>query len=92
MPRSKLAIVNAILVSMEREGRRLILSAGTRTKMGRLARHQGYTITVLVEELVKRAERRATTKLTGRALKGTSTANRRIVINKHGYAITMTAR
>ena len=30
----------------------LNLNAGTRAKMDRLARHQGYTITALVEELV----------------------------------------
>jgi hypothetical protein len=47
----------------------LILSAGARAKMERLARHKRYTITALVEELVERAERRVTTKLTGRALK-----------------------
>jgi predicted DNA-binding ribbon-helix-helix protein len=40
----------------------LNLNAGTRTKMGRLARHRGYTITALVEELVERAERRVTGK------------------------------
>jgi hypothetical protein len=47
----------------------LILNATTRAKMGRLARHKGYTITALVEELVDSAERRVTGKLTGSALK-----------------------
>jgi hypothetical protein len=47
----------------------LILNAGTRAKMGRLARRKGYTITALVEELVENAERRVTTRLTGKALK-----------------------
>jgi hypothetical protein len=47
----------------------LIANATTRAKMERLARHRGYTITVLVEELVESAERRATRKLTGKALK-----------------------
>jgi macrodomain Ter protein organizer (MatP/YcbG family) len=47
----------------------LILDATTRAKMARLARHKGYTITALVEELVESAERRVTTRLTGKALK-----------------------
>jgi macrodomain Ter protein organizer (MatP/YcbG family) len=47
----------------------LILDATTRAKMARLARHKGYTITALVEELVDGAERRVTTRLTGKALK-----------------------
>jgi hypothetical protein len=37
--------------------------------MGRLARHKGYTLTAVVEELVASAERRITAKLSGRALK-----------------------
>jgi hypothetical protein len=37
--------------------------------MIRLARHRGYTITALIEELVESAERRVTTRLTGKALK-----------------------
>jgi predicted DNA-binding ribbon-helix-helix protein len=45
------------------------LDAATRTKMGRLARHRGYTITALVEELVERAERRVTARLPSSALK-----------------------
>jgi hypothetical protein len=48
----------------------LNLNAGTRAKMSRLARHRGYTITALVEELIKSAERRATSKLTGKAAEG----------------------
>jgi hypothetical protein len=48
----------------------LNLNAGTRAKMGRLARHRGYTITALVEELVERAEQRVTERLPSRALKG----------------------
>jgi hypothetical protein len=47
----------------------LNLNAATRAKMGRLARHRGYTITALVEELVERAERRVTAWLPSRALK-----------------------
>ena len=47
----------------------LNLNAATRAKMGRLARHRGYTITALVEELVERAERQVTTRLPSRALK-----------------------
>jgi hypothetical protein len=47
----------------------LNLNAGTRTKMGRLARHDGYTITAPVEELVERAERRVTARLPSRAPK-----------------------
>jgi hypothetical protein len=43
----------------------LNLNATTRAKMGRLARHRGYTITALVE----RAEQRATAKLSGKALR-----------------------
>jgi hypothetical protein len=47
----------------------LILDATTRAQMSRLARHKGYTITALVEELVASAERRVRGKLTGKALK-----------------------
>jgi hypothetical protein len=62
MPRSKLAIVNAILVLIE-GGVCLTLNAGTRAKMGRLAHHRGYTITAFVEELIKRVERPVTARL-----------------------------
>ncbi len=34
-----------------------------------LARHNGYTITDLIEELVESAERRVTSRLAGKALK-----------------------
>jgi hypothetical protein len=37
--------------------------------MERLARHRGYTITAPIEELIESAERRLTTRLTGKALK-----------------------
>jgi predicted DNA-binding ribbon-helix-helix protein len=47
----------------------LILDATIRTKMDRLARRKGYTITALVEELVESAEKRVTGRLTGKALK-----------------------
>jgi hypothetical protein len=47
----------------------LIISATTRAKMDRLARHKGYTITALIEELVESAERRVTSRLTGKTLK-----------------------
>jgi hypothetical protein len=46
-----------------------ILDATTKAKMIRLARHRGYTITSLIEELIESAERRVTTRLTGKALK-----------------------
>jgi hypothetical protein len=47
----------------------LNLNTDTRAKMGRLARHRGYTITALVEERIESAERRVTSKLTGKAQK-----------------------
>jgi hypothetical protein len=37
--------------------------------MERRARHKGYTITALVEELIKSGERRVISRLTGKALK-----------------------
>jgi hypothetical protein len=70
MPRSKLATVNAILVSMARRcASDSISTPAPGRKWDRLARHRGYTITALVEELVERAERRVTAKLPSRALK-----------------------
>jgi hypothetical protein len=63
----------------------LNLNAGTRVKMGRLARHRGYTITALVEELVERAERRVTARLPSRALKAYYDAE------YLGYSITISA-
>jgi hypothetical protein len=47
----------------------LLLFWPQQAKMGRLARHRGYTLTALVEELVERAERRVTARLPSRALK-----------------------
>jgi hypothetical protein len=47
----------------------LILNAKTRAQMGRLARHKGYTITALVEELVEGAERRVTARLSDQSRK-----------------------
>jgi hypothetical protein len=47
----------------------LILNAATRAQMGRLARRRGYTLTALIEKLVASAERRVTTRLSGKALK-----------------------
>jgi hypothetical protein len=47
----------------------LILNATTRVKTERLPRHKGYTITALVEERIESAERRITSKPTGKALK-----------------------
>jgi hypothetical protein len=47
----------------------LILDASVRAKMDRLARHKGYTITALIEELVASAERRVTGQLSGKALR-----------------------
>jgi hypothetical protein len=46
-----------------------ILNATTRAKIERLPRHNGYTIIALVEERIESAERRVTSKLTGKALK-----------------------
>jgi hypothetical protein len=48
---------------------KLNLNAGNGAKIGCLARHQGYTITALVEKLVERTERRVTARLPSRALK-----------------------
>jgi hypothetical protein len=47
----------------------IILNATARAQMDRLARHKGYTITALIEELVAGAERRITARLSGRVLK-----------------------
>jgi hypothetical protein len=47
----------------------LFLSATTRAQLNRLARHNGYTVTALIEELAASAERRTVAKLTGKALK-----------------------
>jgi hypothetical protein len=57
MPRSKLANVCA---DGEKVGVGLNLNAATRAKMGRLARHRGYTVTAFVEEVVERTQRRVT--------------------------------
>jgi hypothetical protein len=43
-------------------------NAVTRAKMGRLARHRGYTITAPVKELVERAERPVTARLPSSSL------------------------
>jgi len=48
----------------------LNLNAATRAKTGRLARRRSYTITTLVEELVERAERRLTTRLSSPRAQG----------------------
>jgi hypothetical protein len=70
MPRSKPATVNVIFgVDGEKVRAGLNLNAGTRAKIGRLARHRSYTITAFVEELVERAERRVTARLPSRAFK-----------------------
>jgi hypothetical protein len=56
----------------------LFLSAATRAQLDRLARHKGYTVTALIEELAANAERRAVARLAPKALKayydGTVTA------------------
>jgi hypothetical protein len=54
-----------------REKRRiqLLLSAGTRAQLARIARHKRYTVTALIEEWAASAERRATARLSGKALK-----------------------
>jgi hypothetical protein len=70
----------------------LNLNGGIRAKMGRLARHLGYTITYLFEELVERAERRVAAKLSGKALEAYLDGNwMHLITNKHGYAITRTS-
>jgi predicted DNA-binding ribbon-helix-helix protein len=46
----------------------LFLSATAKAQLDRLARHRGYTITALIEELAASAERRAVARLTGKAL------------------------
>jgi hypothetical protein len=68
MPRSKLAIVNATLVGMARRcASGSISTPPPGRKWAGLARHSGYTITALVEELVGRAKRRVTARLPTRA-------------------------
>ena len=47
----------------------LFLSAHTRAQLDRLARHKDYTVTALIEEWAASAERRATARLSGKALK-----------------------
>ena len=47
----------------------LFLSATAKAQLDRLARHKGYTVTALIEELAASAERRTVAKLTGKALK-----------------------
>ena len=47
----------------------LFLSAAARAQLDRLARHKGYTVTTLIEELAANTERRAVAKLTPKALK-----------------------
>jgi hypothetical protein len=47
----------------------LFLSASTRAQLERLKRHKDYTVTALIEEWAAAAERRATSRLSGKALK-----------------------
>ncbi len=47
----------------------LFLSAHARAQLDRLARHKDYTVTALIEEWAASAERRATSRLSGRTLK-----------------------
>ena len=47
----------------------LFLSATTRAQLDRLARHNGYTVTALIQELAANAEKRTVAKLTGKPLK-----------------------
>jgi hypothetical protein len=47
----------------------IFLSATTRAQLDRLARHKDYTVTALIEEWAATAERRATSRLSGKALK-----------------------
>jgi hypothetical protein len=66
----KLATVNAHLgVDGEKVRVGLTLNAGSGGEMGRLARHRGYTITALVEELVSAPNGGVTAGLPSRALK-----------------------
>jgi hypothetical protein len=56
-------------VDGEKKRIQLFLSATTRAQLDRLARHKGYTVTALIEELAARAERRTVANLMGKALK-----------------------
>lgn len=56
-------------VAGEKARVQLFLSAVTRAQLGRLARHHGYTVTALIEELAASAERRTVAKLAPKALK-----------------------
>jgi hypothetical protein len=47
----------------------LFLGTSTRAQLDRLARHRRYTVTALIEEWAASAERRATARLSGKALK-----------------------
>lgn len=47
----------------------LFLNASTKAQLGRLARHRGYSLTMMIEELAARAERRTVASLTPKALK-----------------------
>ena len=47
----------------------LFIDATTKAQLDRLARHNDYTVTALVEERAASAERRATSRLSGKALK-----------------------
>jgi hypothetical protein len=44
----------------------LILSAGTKEQLARLARHNGYSLAALVEELATKAEQRTVNRMTPR--------------------------
>jgi hypothetical protein len=47
----------------------LFLSASAKAQLDRLARHKGYTVTAMVEELAAQAEQRIVNRLTGKAFK-----------------------
>jgi hypothetical protein len=56
-------------VDGEKKRVQLFLSAHARAQLDRLACHRGYTVTALIEEWAASAERRATARLSGKALK-----------------------
>jgi hypothetical protein len=68
-PKSRLATVNAILVSARRCASGSFSTPAPGCNWAGLARHKGYTITALVEDLVESAELQAAARLSGKALK-----------------------
>jgi hypothetical protein len=56
-------------VDGEKSRVQLFLSATAKAQLDRLARHKGYTVTALIEELAASAERRTVARLAPKALK-----------------------